>query len=82
LAAASERIQATESRGVASSRRQFLIGEFMKKTKAEIDNTLRLADELLTAALKVVSNQVNRDLHQHINNLADCALIYSKNRYS
>jgi len=54
----------------------------MKKTKAEIDNTLRLADELLTAALKVVSNQVNRDLHQHINNLADCALIYSKNRYS
>jgi hypothetical protein len=54
----------------------------MKKTKVEIENTLRLADELLTAALKVVSNQVNRDLHQHINNLADCAMVYSKNRYS
>lgn len=50
--------------------------------KKELEGLVELADQMLKAALKVVGNQADRSLIQHINYLGDVALDYSNKRYS
>lgn len=54
----------------------------MKIKKADQEEVIKLADELLHAAVKVVGNEADRSLHQHISTLYTAAMAYNSKRYS
>lgn len=52
----------------------------MKRKNQE--ELIKLADELKEAAIKVIGNEADRSLHQHISNLYTAAMAYCDKRYS
>lgn len=46
------------------------------------EELIKLADELKEAALKVIGNEADRSLPQHISNLYKATMTYCDKRYS